>query len=212
MQPTYFSYLLKKPTWAIFLCTWLFYFIGLFLFSQFVWDENTYMIDFKGANFEKYLSGMRRIDVVRYALSPVWVIGISAIIWTLIKTGLVIKQIEFNGSLLLKIIFIGLFFLSLPFWIKSVWLILIKGNYTPNDIRYFFPGSIIPFLDISGMNEIMVKALAHINLYHIGLILFISWQLSVNSSMNYFKSFLLVFSTYGSGLALLQCLIIVIAL
>jgi hypothetical protein len=209
MQRTYITDLLKKPAWILLLYTWLFYLIGLFLFSQMVWDANTYIYSYKGTNFEDYMYGIRRIDLLRYILSPVWIIGISTIIWMLIKSGLIIIHIEFKTSLLFKIIFLGLFFISLPFWIKSVWLILFKGSYTPDDIKYFFPGSIVPFIDISGMNEVTINALSHVNIYHLGFMLFTAWQISENSELRFFNSLLLVLSTYGLGIVLLRCLILV---
>lgn len=204
MEENFIGNLLKKPIWVAFLISWLFYLVGLFLFSQMVWDTNTYMIDFKGDNFDQFISNVRRIDMIRYALSPIWIMGISAVIFILVKTGMVIIRAEFDTALLFKIIFLGFIFLSLPFWIKSVGLILFKSGYTPDDIKVFFPGSIVPFIDSSGMSEVKMKALANINLYHIVFLLFTSWQLTVNSSLSYFKSFLLVLCTYGFGVAFLQ--------
>lgn len=204
MQQNLVSDLLKKPTWMLFLCSWLFYLIGLFLFSQMVWDANTYQYDFKGTDFETSLSSWRRMDLLRYTLSPVWVIGISTVIFTLIKTGMVIIRVEFNTSIMFKIIFLGFIFISLQFWVKSVWLVLFKSGYTPEDVKNFFPGSIVPVIDTSDLNETRIKALAHINLFHLAFILFTSWQLSVNSSLSYLKMFLLTLFTYGFGLALLQ--------
>lgn len=204
MQQNFVTDLLKRPAWMLFLISWLFYLIGLILFSQFVWDANTYMADFKGADFETSLSNWRRMDMLRYALSPVWILAISTGIFFMIKTGMIIIRAEFDTALLFKIIFLGLVFLSLPFWVKSVGLILFKSGYTPNDVKAFFPGSIVPFIDTSGMREVKMIALAHINIYHLAFMLFISWQLTVNSSLSYFKSFLLVLCTYGFGVAFLQ--------
>jgi len=212
MIKSYLSELLQKPWWVLFLGSWLFYLIGLFLFSQFVWDKNIYMLSFKGDDFEVYLSNIRRIDYLRYALSPLWVLSVTAIIWVLIKSGILVVQIEIKTSLLLKIILMGFIILSFPFWIKSVWLILLQGSYTPDDIKYFFPGSIVPFIDISEMNEVTINALAHINLYHAGFILFTAWQIAENSELRFFKSLLLVLSTYGLGIVLLRCLILVFAM
>jgi len=204
MEENFIGNLLKKPIWVAFLISWLFYLVGLFLFSQMVWDTNTYMIDFKGDNFDQFISNVRRIDMIRYALSPIWIMGISAVIFILVKTGIVIIRAEFDTALLFKIIFLGFLFLSLPFWVKSVGLILFKSGYTPDDVKAYFPGSIVPFISASGMSEVKMKALANINIYHLAFMLFISWQLTVNSSLNYFKSFLLVICTYGFGVAFLQ--------
>lgn len=204
--------ILNKPTWMFFLFSWLFYLIGLFMYSHLVWDSNTYMYDYKGNNFEEWLFSVRRIDMVRYVLSPLWVITISSVIWILIKAGLVISRIEFNTALLFKIIFLSFFFISLPFWVKSIWLILFEGSYTPDEVKYFFPGSIVSFIDTSEMKLTMVKAISRVNLFHLSFMLITAWMISFFSPLNYIRSFLLVIFTYGFGLALLQCLIIVIAL
>ena len=204
MQQNFVSDLLKRPAWLLFIISWMFYLIGLFLYCQMVWDANTYLSDFKGTDFETALSNYRKMDMIRFALSPVWVIGVSTVIFTLIKTGMVIIRVEFNTSMLFKIIFLGFIFISLPFWVKSVWLILFKSGYTPEVVKNFFPGSIIPFIEISGIREAKMKALASINIYHLAFMLFTSWQITVNSSLSYFKSFLLVICTYGLGVALLQ--------
>ena len=210
MQQNFVSDLLKRPAWILFLISWLFYLVGLFLFSQMVWDANTYMFDFKGTDFDEFLTGVRRIDMLRYVLSPVWIIGISAAIWALIRMGLLITGIEFDASLLFKIIFLGLICISLSFWVKSMGLIVVKGNYSADDIKNFYPGSVIPFIDTTNMSEIRIKSFAKIDLYNLGFILFTSWQIALNSSLNYFKSILLLLFTYGIGLAIIRFLMILI--
>jgi len=204
MQQNVVSDLLKKPAWMLFLISWLFYLVGLFLFSHMVWDANTYMADFKGSDFETSLSNWRRMDMLLYVMSPLWVMGISVVVWIVLKLGLAITQVEFNTSLLFKIIFLGSIIIFLPNWVKSVGLILFRSGYTPDDIKMFFPGSIVTFINSSGMSEMKIKALANINIYHLAFMLFISWQIALNSKITYFKSLLIVFSTYGLGLALLQ--------
>ncbi|MDD2307675.1 MAG: hypothetical protein PHP53_23430 [Prolixibacteraceae bacterium] len=204
MQQNFVSDLLKRPAWMLFLISWLFYLIGLILFSQFVWDANTYMADFKGTDFETSLSNWRRMDMLLYVISPVWVIGISAIVWIVIKLGLAITQVEFNTSLLFKIIFLGSIIIFLPNWVKSVGLILFKSGYTPDDVTHFFPGSIVPFIETSNMSEVKMKALATINIYHLAFIFFTSWQIAANSKITFIKSLLIVICTYGLGLVLLQ--------
>jgi hypothetical protein len=210
MFKTITSDLIKKPVWMLFLLTWLFYLIGLFMFSRLVWDSNTYMLSYKGTNFDTWIRGIRRIDLLRYALSPLWVIGISSVIWLLIKSGLVILRVELKNTMLLKIIFLGFLLISLPFWIKSIWFILIRGSYTPDDIKYFFPFSIVSLIDTSGMSLSAVKIISRVNLFHLAFILFVAWMISMNSELKYSKSIIMVFCTYGFGLALLQGLIFVI--
>jgi len=196
--------MLEKPAWMLFLITWLFYLIGLFMFSYLVWDLNTYMLSYTGRNFDSWIPGIRRIDMIRYIFSPLWIIGISAVIWLAIKTGLVVLRVKFNNRVLFKIIFLGLLLISLPYWVKTIWFILIEGSYTPEDIKNFFPFSFVSLIDTSGMSRTLVKAIAHFNLFHIGFILFVAWLISINSEMKYFKSIGLVFCTYGLGLILVR--------
>jgi len=198
------SDLLEKPIWMLFLFTWLFYLIGLFMFSQLVWDSNTYMLSYTGRNFDAWIPGTRRIDLIRYIFSPLWIIGISSVIWFVIKVGLVVLSVEFNKTMLLKIIFLGFLIISLPYWVKTIWFVLIKGSYTPEDINNFFPFSFVSLIDTSGMSRTLVKAIAHFNLFHIGFILFVAWLISINSELKFIKSIAMVFCTYGFGLILIQ--------
>jgi len=196
--------MLEKPAWMLFLITWLFYLIGLFMFSYLVWDLNTYMLSYTGRNFDSWIPGIRRIDMIRYIFSPLWIIGISAVIWLAIKTGLVVLRVKFNNRMLFKIIFLGLLLISLPYWVKTIWFILLKGSYTPEDIKNFFPFSFVSLIDTSEMSRSLVKVTARFNLFHIGFILFVARLISINSEMKYFKSIGLVFCTYGLGLILVQ--------
>ncbi|HZK95436.1 MAG TPA: hypothetical protein VFC67_14605 [Prolixibacteraceae bacterium] len=204
MFKTITSDLLEKPAWMLFLVTWLFYLIGLFMFSYFVWDLNTYMLSYTGRNFDAWIPGTRRIDMIRYIFSPFWVIGISTVIWFLIKAGLAILDVKFNNRMLFKIIFLGLLLISLPYWVKTIWFILLKGSYTPEDIKNFFPFSFVSFIDTSAMSRVSVKTIAHLNLFHLGFILIVAWLISIHSELKYIKSIGLVSCTYGFGLILVQ--------
>ena len=206
MEENFITNLLKKPIGVAFLISWLFYLIGLFLFSQMVWDANTYQNDYTGNDFEAVLSGYRRIDMIRYALSPLWILALSGAIWTLLRLGLAISQTEIESALLFKIVLLGVLFISLPYWVRSVWFVLIETNYTSNDLNHFFPGSIVQLLNVSEMSANQVKALANINLYHLGFILFSAWAITKNSVLNYFKSFVLILFTYGTAVALINLL------
>lgn len=206
MIKTYINELLEKPVWVIFLISWLFYLVGLFLFSQMVWDKATYQLSYTGNDFEAALSRYRRMDMIRYTLSPLWILALALVIWALFKLGLAISQTEIETALLLKIILLGLIIISLPYWVRSVWFVLIKSGYTPDEINHIFPGAIVSFINISDMSESKVKALANINLYHLGFILFTAWAIAKNSVLSYFKSFLLVLFTYGSCVLLINVL------
>lgn len=202
MEENFISNALKMPVWVAFLISWLFYLIGLFLFSQMVWDSNTYQLNYSGNDFDSALAGFRRIDLLRYILSPVWILTLAAVIWLLFKMGLTIAQTELDGRTLFKIILMGLFFIALPYWVKSIWFVLLKSSYTPDEIIHTFPGTIVQLIDTSNMDAHKIDTLAKINLYHIGFMLFTAWGIAKNSTLSYGKSLAMVLLTYGPGLAL----------
>lgn len=206
MEENFISNALKMPVWVAILTSWLFYLIGLFLFSQMVWDANTYQMNYTGNDFDSALAGYRRIDLLRYILSPVWILVLSAIIWLMLKLGLTIAQTELGGRILFKIVLLGLIFIALPYWVKSILFVLIKSSYTPNEINYTFPGTIVSLIDVSGMAQNKIKALSNINLYHLGFMIFSAWGIAKNSTSSFLKSFIVVLTTYGTGILALNLL------
>lgn len=47
--------ILEKPTWVLFLAFWLFYLVGLALFSDFVWSTELYEFGYRNdTGFENY--------------------------------------------------------------------------------------------------------------------------------------------------------------
>ncbi len=153
---------------------------------------------------------VRRVDFARYILSPLYLFILSVIIAALIKIGLTGYNIEINNKLLFKIIVTGTFFLSLPLWVKAVWFVLIKGSYTSEEIKNFYPLSVLYFFDTADMHMRIVKALGKINLYHLAFMLYVASCLKLYIIASWWHLFGIVCITYGFGLALLQAGIILI--
>ncbi len=203
--------LLEKRTWVLLIAATLFYLTGLFLFSHFVWSSDIYEYNYKAeTGFENYIDMVRRIDFVRYILSPLYIFTISAIAMGLIKIGLTGHNIELESKLLFKIILIATFFLSLPLWVKAVWFALIQGSYTMNEVRYFYPLSVLYFFDPQELHIKLVKALGRLNLYHLAFMLFIAWCIRIYTKQSFMRLFGIVIYTYGLALLLLQGIMILI--
>ncbi len=203
--------ILKKPPWILLIAATLFYMAGLFLFSYFVWSTDIYEYNFKAnTGFENYIDMVRRVDFVRYILSPVYIFSIAGIAMGLIKIGLMGHNIELGNRLLFKIILIATFFLSLPLWVKSVWFVLIKGSYTMEEVKYFYPLSVLYFFDPSELHMKLVKALGRLNLYHLAFMLFIAWCIRIYTKQSFMRLFGIVIYTYGLALMLLQGIMILI--
>ncbi|SHJ57954.1 hypothetical protein SAMN05444280_12335 [Tangfeifania diversioriginum] len=203
--------ILEKPAWVLLIAATLFYLTGLFLFSHFVWSSNIYEYNYTAeTGFENYIDMVRRIDFVRYVLSPVYIFSLSGIAMGLIKIGLMVHNIELGNKLLFKIILIATFFLSLPLLVKSVWFVLIQGSYTMNEVKYSYPLSVLYFFDPAELHEKLVKALGRLNLYHLAFMLFIAWCIRIYTNHSLVRLFGIVIYTYGLGFLLLQMIMILI--
>lgn len=203
--------ILEKPAWILLVAATLFYMTGLFLFSHFVWSPDIYEYSYKAeTGFDTYIDMVRRIDFVRYILSPVYIFSLAGIAMGLIKIGLMGHNIELDNKLLFKIILISTFFLSLPLLVKSVWFVLIQESYTMEEVKYFYPLSVLYFFDPSELHEKLVKALGRLNLYHLVFMLFIAWCVRIYTNHSLVRLFGIMIYTYGLGLLLLQGIMILI--
>lgn len=203
--------ILEKPAWVLLIAATVFYLTGLFLFSHFVWSADIYESNYKAeTGFENYIDMVRRVDFVRYILSPVYIFSLSGIIMGLIKIGLAGQNIEFKNKQLFKIILVATFFLSLPLLVKSVWFVLIKGSYTMEEVKYFYPLSVSYFFDPPELHEKLMKALGRLNLYHLAFMIFIAWCIRIYTHHSLVRLFGIVIYTYGLGFLLLQGIMILI--
>ncbi|MBL7965618.1 MAG: hypothetical protein JNK09_01370 [Prolixibacteraceae bacterium] len=201
--------IVEKPVWVLILAASAFYFGGLFLFSHFVWSADVYEINYKSdTGFEEYIGMVRLIDLLRYVLSPLYIFIISFIILGVLKIGLIINDIKFNDKLLFKTIILGTFILSLPLWVKAVWFVLVRENYSMDEVKFFYPLSFLYFFDPTEMHFNIAKALGRINIYHLAFMAFMASFIKHYSDINWYRSFGIVIYTYGLGLVLLQLIII----
>lgn len=203
--------ILEKPAWVLLIAASTFYLTGLFLFSHFVWSTDIYEYNYKAeTGFENYIEMVRTVDFLRYLFSPAYIFLVSVIVSGLVKIGLTGHNIEIENKLLFRIILIGTFFLSLPIWIKVVWFVLIKGSYSVDEVKHFYPLSIFYFFNTADLHIKIVKALGKLNLYHLAFIAFVSWCIKIYSNTSFGLLFAIICYTYGFGLILLQLIIILI--
>lgn len=203
--------ILETPVWVLLIAATIFYLMGLFMFSQFVWSSDFYALYYKAeTGFENYIGMVRNVDLFRYILSPIYIFSISGIAMGLILIGLTGHEIELENKLLFKIILIATFILSLPLWVKSLWFVVIKGSYTMEEVKYFYPLSILYFFDSMELHEKLVKALGRLNIYHLAFMFFIAWCIKIYTNQPLVRLFGIVIYTYGLGLLLLQGIMIII--
>lgn len=209
MIKTEITRIVEKPVWVLILAASAFYFGGLFLFSHFVWSTDVYELNYKSdTGFEDYLGMVRMIDLLRYVLSPLYIFIISFIILSVLKIGLIIYDIKLNEKLLFKGIILGTFILSLPLWVKAVWFVLVREDYSMDEVKFFYPMSLLYFFDPTEIHFNITKALGRINIYHLAFMVFMASFIKQYTDIKWHRSFTIVIYTYGLGLVFLQLLII----
>jgi len=79
-----------------------------------------------------------------------------------------------------------------------------------NEVKYFYPLSVLYFFDPHELHIKLVKALGRLNLYHLAFMLFIAWCIRIYTNHSFMRLFGIIIYTYGLGLLLLQGIMILI--
>jgi hypothetical protein len=204
--------ILEKPTYLLLFVTWAFYFAAILLFNRVVWDENLYSQQWTGmGSFNTYLANCRRMDLLYYFLSPLYVLSIIFIIWIALKIGIVISNQQIPESKLFKIAVISSNVLFLSKWSGVFWFLVVRGSYTPDEVLYFNPLSVLTFFTHYGEWPLAeIKAWRLINIFQILFIIFTAYCLKYNTTLRLAKALRLVMLTYGLGLLLLVAVRLII--
>lgn len=197
--------ILKKPTVLLLLVTWLFYLSAIFLFNHVVWDENLYRLQWTGmGSFENYLASVRRMDLLFYFLSPFYVLAIIFIAWVALKIGIVFSNQPISDLMLLKIAIVSSNILFLSSWASVIWFLVVKNGYTPNEVKFFNPLSILVFFNnYTELPMAEIKAWRLINIFQILFVAFSAYCLTCSTTIKLAKAFIMVLLTYGIGLFLI---------
>ena len=197
--------LLEKPTALLLLASWLFYLAAVFLFNRVVWDENLYHQQWTGmGSFENYLSSSRKMDLLFYFLSPLYVLTVIFIIWVALKIGIFFSNQQITDSILFKVAIICSNVLFLSAWSSVIWFLVIKSGYTPKEVKYFNPLSILAFFNnYTEWPMAEIKALRFINIFQLLFIVFTAYCLKCRTTLRLSNAVVLVSLTYGIGLVLM---------
>jgi len=194
----------KRIIWLL-LFTWLIYLAALFLFNHVVWDENLYHRQWTGmGSFETYLATVRKVDLLFYFLSPLYVLAVVFIVWVAFKIGMVFSNQQIPDSKLFKIAIVSSNMLFLSTWSGVIWFLVIKNGYTPDEVKYFNPISVLTFF--ANYNELPIgdiKAWRYINIFQILFIVFSAYCLTCITTLKFAKALFIVLFTYGIGLLLM---------
>ena len=97
---------------------------------------------------------------------------------------------------------LGEFVLVLVGFVKLLYFLFIKTDYTLQDIQQFYPLSYINFLDIENLEPWLIYPLQTINLFEITYFFVLVYGVHKLLKNNYWKSFEITAASYGTGLVI----------
>ena len=183
---------------------------GVFLSKQFLNTKellyNFYSEQFAQEQLEKLLENQQRWAWLGYAIIPLVVLLRSSLVALCLSVGNFfynMNEVELpKFKDFLRIALIGEFILVLVGYFKFIYFVLIKTDFTLQDLQQYYPLSYINFLDIDSLEPWLIYPLQTINLFEIAYFFVLVYGLHKLLKNKYWKSFEMVAVSYGTGLVI----------
>ena len=191
-------------------------FIILLILSLFFVAYGNYLLNYEALiyNFylekgiiekaDKLIEAKKKWEWIGYAIIPIIILLRSNFVAFCLSIGLFFYDMEnkLKFKQFFRIALLGEFVLVLVGFVKLVYFLFIKTNYTLQDIQQFYPLSFINFLNIETIEPWLIYPLQTINLFEVGYFFVLVFGLHKLLQNKYWKSFEMVALSYGSGLAI----------
>jgi hypothetical protein len=157
-------------------------------------------------------TGMKKLSWVGYAFTPILLIIKIFLISTVIYIGGFLCDLheQLSFGTILKIVIASEIVFVVAGLTKLVWFSFFGGNYTLNDLSFFYPLSLIDFFNRSEVSLIWVYPLQTMNLFQIFYILLLTYGLNKKGGLNWSKSEKVVMISYLPGLLIAIVLVMFI--
>jgi hypothetical protein len=198
----------KLRNYKIFILLILSYYLVLILSDTFfnVRDltYNFYSELYTEKKIEELLNFQEKWKSIIYIVIPFIIFFRSVLVAICLSIGLFFYDMENKLKLkqFFKIGLLGEFVLVLVGFAKLLYFLLIKTDYTLQDIQQFYPLSFINFLNIETLEPWLIYPLQTINLFEVGYFFVLVFGLHKLLENKYWKSFEMVALSYGTGLAI----------
>jgi hypothetical protein len=113
-----------------------------------------------------------------------------------LQCGLYLRRIEINFDDILKIAVIGEFIFLVPQIIKFLWFYYSKETYTVDDLKTFFPLSVLNFFDDQKISLLWYYPLKTINIFEVMYWFVLAFLISPLLKKNFNSSLNIVLSSY----------------
>lgn len=148
-------------------------------------------------------SAMRSYSWISYAILPILLLLKFSTLSVLIYIGAFFSDLHKDITLgkIFKVVVISEIVFVVASVIKVLWFILFAGNYTLDDMNFFYPLSLINLFSRSEVASYWVYPLQTINIFQVFYVLLLAFGLSRISSVKKISVDRIVLSTYVPAMA-----------
>lgn len=163
-----------------------------------------YSEQFAKEQIEQIIQNKEKWSWINYAIIPVLILIRGSLVALCLNVGLFFYDTEnkIKFKQLFRIALLGEFVLVLVGFVKLLYFLFIKTDYTLQDIQQFYPLSYINFLDIENLEPWLIYPLQTINLFEIAYFFVLVYGVHKLLKNNYWKSFEITAASYGTGLVI----------
>ena len=148
-------------------------------------------------------SAMRSYSWISYAITPILLLLKFSALSVLIYIGVFFSDLHKDITLgkIFKVVVVSEIVFVVASVIKMLWFILFAGNYTLDDMNFFYPLSLINLFSRSEVASYWVYPLQTINIFQVFYVLLLAFGLSRISSVKKISVDRIVLSTYVPAIA-----------
>jgi hypothetical protein len=175
---------------------------------------NTYSEQLTYDRAMEIFARMRSLTWVNYIITPVLLLLKFSAISVLIYIGVFFSDLhrEITLGKIFKVVVVSEIVFVVASIIKLLWFIFFAGNYTLDDMNFFYPLSLLNFFSRSEVASYWVYPLQTVNIFHLVYILLLAMGLSRISSIKREKANSVVIATYVPAITVWAALIMFLTL
>jgi hypothetical protein len=175
---------------------------------------NTYSEQLTYDRAMEIFARMRSLTWVSYIITPVLLLLKFSAISVLIYIGVFFSDLhrEITLGKIFKVVVVSEIVFVVASIIKLLWFIFFAGNYTLDDMNFFYPLSLLNFFSRSEVASYWVYPLQTVNIFQLVYILLLAMGLSRISSIKKEKADRVVIATYVPAIAVWAALIMFLTL
>lgn len=203
-----------KPIYALFALS-LIYLMLAYINTEFVMNRDVFYNSL-GAKLtieriDEIISSRSKYQWLAYLFVPAIVLLKITLVAACIYTGVVFNNYEVSFKNIFKVSLLAEIVLILAAIFKLAWL-LYKGVNTLEEIRLFYPLSLLQFMNVHTLPSYIIYPVQLINIFEIGYWIVLAIGLRKFLHLSFMKSIRMVLMTYGVGLCLWVVIVIFIQL